>query len=271
MAVAFYRRSHSCSGAGVDNVLCPPRPSRGMQSGLWWTSASGYRRHILREQVAITDRRSHSALRASGGRLEGSWFCPLRILARRPVFTLWDSGLHWIVKGFGFSPFKIGLLVAIPNLIAVLGMVFWARNSDRTGERYWHAAFGMSHRCLGDGYHGSSRFFSRCRYRRSPPSLRAGRQRRQAAVVELTDRVFRWWRGRSIALINSLGTLGGFIGPYMIGSSGQNSGHFGRGLYWVALYAHLIGCNNRCFATCQKGVSGQNNHDSKGVFLCLAL
>jgi len=38
----------------------------------------------------------------------------------------------------------------------------------------------------------------------------------------------------SIGLINSLGTLGGFVGPYMIGSSGQSSGHFSRGLYWVA-------------------------------------
>jgi ACS family tartrate transporter-like MFS transporter len=37
----------------------------------------------------------------------------------------------------------------------------------------------------------------------------------------------------SIGLINSLGTLGGFVGPYMIGSSGETNGHFGRGLFLV--------------------------------------
>src|SRR5712675_2878469 len=41
---------------------------------------------------------------------------------------------------FRLSVFNVGLLVAIPNLIAVIGMVLWSRNSDRTGERYWHAA-----------------------------------------------------------------------------------------------------------------------------------
>jgi ACS family tartrate transporter-like MFS transporter len=34
-------------------------------------------------------------------------------------------------------------------------------------------------------------------------------------------------------LINSLGTLGGFAGPYMIGATNGASGHFSRGLYLV--------------------------------------
>ena len=37
----------------------------------------------------------------------------------------------------------------------------------------------------------------------------------------------------SIGLINSLGTLGGFAGPYMIGSTNGTSGNFARGLYLV--------------------------------------
>jgi len=37
----------------------------------------------------------------------------------------------------------------------------------------------------------------------------------------------------SIGLINSLGTLGGFVGPYMIGSTNGTSGNFTRGLYLV--------------------------------------
>jgi len=38
----------------------------------------------------------------------------------------------------------------------------------------------------------------------------------------------------SIGLINALGTLGGFVGPYMIGAS-EAGGHFAGGLY-------LVGC-----------------------------
>ena len=37
----------------------------------------------------------------------------------------------------------------------------------------------------------------------------------------------------SIGLINSLGTLGGFAGPYMIGSTNGTTGNFTRGLYLV--------------------------------------
>jgi ACS family tartrate transporter-like MFS transporter len=37
----------------------------------------------------------------------------------------------------------------------------------------------------------------------------------------------------SIGLINSLGTLGGFAGPYMIGASNGATGNFSRGLYLV--------------------------------------
>jgi ACS family tartrate transporter-like MFS transporter len=37
----------------------------------------------------------------------------------------------------------------------------------------------------------------------------------------------------SIGLINSLGTLGGFVGPMMIGASKAGGGHFSRGLYMV--------------------------------------
>jgi ACS family tartrate transporter-like MFS transporter len=37
----------------------------------------------------------------------------------------------------------------------------------------------------------------------------------------------------SIGLINSLGTLGGFVGPYMIGANQGTGGHFSRGLSLV--------------------------------------
>jgi ACS family tartrate transporter-like MFS transporter len=93
---------------------------------------------ILREQTDIKDPRSHSAWRALA-----DW----KVLTLSLAYFGTSAGLYtigfWaplIVKALGFSVFHVGLLLAIPNLIAVIGMVLWSRNSDRTGERYWHAA-----------------------------------------------------------------------------------------------------------------------------------
>src|SRR5260370_23994723 len=98
----------------------------------WLSSA------IQREQTGIKDPRSHSAWRALA-----DW----KVLALSIAYFGTSAGLYtigfWaplIIKGLGFSVFHVGLLVAIPNLIAVISMVLWSRNSDRTGARYWHAA-----------------------------------------------------------------------------------------------------------------------------------
>ena len=43
-----------------------------------------------------------------------------------------------IIRQFGFTSFGTGALNAIPSVIAVVAMVWWARHSDRHGERTWH-------------------------------------------------------------------------------------------------------------------------------------
>ena len=95
-------------------------------------------REIAAEQAAIRGPGSHSMWRGLA-----DW----KVLALSLAYFGTSAGLYtigfWaplIVKGFGYPAFEIGLMVAIPNLIAVVGMVLWSRNSDRTGERYWHAA-----------------------------------------------------------------------------------------------------------------------------------
>ena len=46
-----------------------------------------------------------------------------------------------LIKATGVqSPLAIGLLTAVPNLFAVIGMILIARNSDRNRERRWHVA-----------------------------------------------------------------------------------------------------------------------------------
>jgi ACS family tartrate transporter-like MFS transporter len=191
----------------------------------WLSSA------IEREQAGIKDPRRHSAWRALA-----DW----RVLALSLAYFGTSAGLYtigfWapmIVKGLGFSVFNVGLLVAIPNLIAVVGMVLWSRNSDRTGERYWHAAIACLIGAVGmalAAQAGSSAFLAIAGL-----SLTAfGVSAAKPPLWCLPTTFFAGTAAAaSIGLINSLGTLGGFAGPYMIGSTQGTSGNYTRGLYLV--------------------------------------
>jgi ACS family tartrate transporter-like MFS transporter len=186
---------------------------------------------IQQEQAGIKDPRSHSAWRALA-----DW----KVLALSLAYFGTSAGLYtigfWaplIVKGLGFSVFNVGLLVAIPNLIAVIGMVLWSRNSDRTGERYWHAAIACLVAAVGMAV--AARAGSSAVLAIIGLSLTAfGVSAAKPPLWSLPTTFFAGTAAAaSIGLINSLGTLGGFAGPYMIGSTHGTNGHFSRGLYLV--------------------------------------
>jgi ACS family tartrate transporter-like MFS transporter len=191
----------------------------------WLTQA------ILAEQAAIKDPRSHSAWRA---------LMDWKVLALSLAYFGTSAGLYtigfWaplIVKGLGFSVFKIGFLVAIPNLIALVGMVLWSRNSDRTGERYWHAAIACVIAAVGMAM--AARAGSSAILAITGLSLTAfGVSAAKPPLWSLPTMFFGGTAAAAaIGLINSLGTLGGFVGPYMIGANSGGGEHFSRGLYLV--------------------------------------
>lgn len=173
------------------------------------------------------------------GRRQSVWrsLTDWRMLALSLAYFGTSAGLYtigfWaplIVKQLGFSSFRVGLLVAIPNLVAVVGMVLWSRNSDRTGERYWHAAIACVIAALGMAVAasaGSSAVIALIGL-----SLTAfGVSAAKPPLWSLPTMFFAGTgAAASIGLINSLGTLGGFVGPWMIGSADQASGHFSGGL-----------------------------------------
>jgi MFS transporter, ACS family, tartrate transporter len=186
---------------------------------------------IQQEQTSIKDPRGHSTWHALT-----DW----RVLALSLAYFGTSAGLYtigfWaplIIKGLGFSVFRVGLLVAIPNLIAVIGMIFWSRNSDRTGERYLHAAVACLIAAIGMVI--AARAGSSALLAIAGLSLTAfGVSAAKPPLWSLPTTFFGGTAAAaSIGLINSLGTLGGFAGPYMIGSSNGASGNFTHGLYLV--------------------------------------
>ena len=69
----------------------------------------------------------------------------LRVIALSLVYFGTSAGLYtlgiWapqIIKEFGLTYLQVGILNAVPGVIAVVAMVLWARHSDRSAERTWH-------------------------------------------------------------------------------------------------------------------------------------
>ncbi|MGH9598319.1 MAG: MFS transporter, partial [Terracidiphilus sp.] len=84
-----------------------------------------------------------------------------RVLMLALIYGGTSAGLYsmglWsplIIKQFGFSPLTVGWLNAIPSVVAAVGMVLWARRSDRTQERIWHTAIPCFVACAGLAWAG---------------------------------------------------------------------------------------------------------------------
>jgi MFS transporter, ACS family, tartrate transporter len=146
-------------------------------------------------------------------------------------FALW---LPQLVKASGeFTNFEVGMITAIPYAAAAVGMVLVGRSSDRTGERHLHLALPALVGALG--------FIA---------VTRTGSTGLLIAALCLCAFGVLGWLGPfwalptaflreqaaagGIALINSMGAVGGFVGPYLIGDIKERTGEFAPGLLVLA-------------------------------------
>src|SRR6202047_5170335 len=124
--------------------------------------------------------------------------------------------LPQIVKAFGFSNAQTGFVTAVPYLFGTVAMILWARHSDATRERVKHVGFPLLLTAAALGV---------CGYINDPYVTMVALT--VAAIGTFcTFGVFwtlptAWLSGTAaagaIALINSIGNLAGFGGPYLIG------------------------------------------------------
>ena len=140
----------------------------------------------------------------------------------------------------GVSDLKIGLLSAIPYVAAAVAMVLVGAHSDRSGERRWHAAlpaFAGAIALTGAAYATSV----------GPAILAIS-----IAVLGVFSMLGPFWAmptgilsgaaaAAGIAIINSIGNLGGFVGPYVIGVVHTSSGQFKGGLLLVGAALAMSG------------------------------
>jgi MFS family permease len=146
--------------------------------------------------------------------------------------TLW---VPQIVKSWsGLSDLKVGMISAIPYVGAALGMVLIGISSDRHRERFLHIAIPSAIGAVG---------FVACAYVISPVAGIIALT--VAAVGDYSTRGPFWaLPGRflagsaaaaGIALINTRGALGGFVGPYLVGFLKSLTGSFESSLLCLAL------------------------------------
>jgi ACS family tartrate transporter-like MFS transporter len=141
--------------------------------------------------------------------------------------------LPQIVKGLGGSDMRTGLLTAAPYVIGTIGMVVWSQSSDRNKERKWHfiiacllgAAGLIAAGALGSTYGALVAiaiatigiYGSKPSFWPMPSEFLTG----TAAAG-------------GIALVNCIGNLGGFAGPYAVGWIKDSTGDFSAALYFLA-------------------------------------
>ena len=151
------------------------------------------------------------------------------------IIALYGLGL-WlpqIVKAMGFSNLETGFVVALPYVASTIAMILWARSSDTLRERVWHVAIPAlfaSASLIAAGFLGANLwailaltgasigiYAALVTYWTLPPSFLGG----TAAAG-------------GIAFINSVGNLGGFFGPTLMGWLKQSTGGYAAGMFVLA-------------------------------------
>jgi len=163
-----------------------------------------------------------------------------RVLALALIYFGTSAGLYtlgiWapqIIKELGVSSMTVGLLNAIPPIISVVAMILWSRHSDKTNERTWHVALACLTAAVGLAIAaGTGSMFGLI------AALTIVNVGISCSKPPLWSMPTMFLSGAAaatgIATINSIGNLGGFAGPAMIGWVKDQTGSFAGGLYFVA-------------------------------------
>ena len=162
-----------------------------------------------------------------------------RVLALALIYFGTSAGLYtlglWaplIIRQYGFTALETGLLNGIPSVLAVVAMVMWARHSDKAQERTWHVVIPCALACIGFIFAGQAN--TALLIVLALVVVNVGISAAKAPLWAMPS-MFLSGAGAAagIAMINSVGNLGGFVGPFAIGWLKNVTGGYAAGLYVV--------------------------------------
>ena len=145
-----------------------------------------------------------------------------------------------VLKGLGQSNMMTGFMAAVPYLLGMIGLVVFGWSSDRYNERRWHfavtcafGALGLAGAAFTNGSYAQLAMMtlatigiygSRPPFWPMPSNFLTG----TAAAA-------------GIAMINSVGNLGGYFGPFAVGWIRQSTNSFEPALYALSGVILLAG------------------------------
>jgi ACS family tartrate transporter-like MFS transporter len=160
------------------------------------------------------------------------------------VAACWYGLTLWLPKMIksvsGTSNLATGVISAVPYLAAAVAMSYWGMRSDRSGERRWHLA--------GAAFAGAAALCLAAYVTSAVATIAA----LSLAMLAVDSTFGPFWAASTsvlkgataaagIALINSVGNLGGFCAPYMMGLMKAGTGGFRGGLLVLGAAAAIGG------------------------------
>jgi len=138
-----------------------------------------------------------------------------------------------VIQTFDLTPLRIGFLTAIPYLFAAIAMVVWGAHSDRSGERIFHVALPLFLAALAFAW---SAFTGQLWLTMVALTL---------ATLGIYAAIGTFWSlptailtgtgaAAGLALVNSMGNLGGLAGPSIVGIVREAMGSFTAALLFLA-------------------------------------
>ena len=196
------------------------------------------RSELGREEQQKLEQRRYSALQALAS--PRVWHLVLIYFGMTTGNYALQSWTPQLVKSLSslYSNSMIGLLVTIPNLVGMAAMIMVSRSSDRKLERRYHVAIPAIVAAGALVLLGATRspFYSLILL----SLLAAGVYSCFGPFWPLPSEFLTGFSAAAgIALINSIGNLGGFAGPYMIGTIATRTGNLYAGLAIVGVLLFL--------------------------------
>jgi MFS family permease len=147
--------------------------------------------------------------------------------------------LPQIVKSLGVSITLVGYIVAVPSILALFGVIYWGRRSDRKQERFGHAAFA--------NFLAAAALLVAMTLQ--DPIIRGAAI--SIAFASTLCMVVPFWTipgtylagaqaAGAIAAVSAVGVTGGFVAPFFVGYMKDLTGNFEAGFLVIAIFGMVI-------------------------------
>ena len=145
--------------------------------------------------------------------------------------TLW---MPLIVQAMGFSNLLVGFIVPIPYVASVVAIILWGYSSDKSGDRIWHVA--LPTLLAAFGFAGAAVFTDNTLVLACLTAAMVGLTAAASPHFVLASSFLRGSAAAgSIALLNSGTSLGGFVGPTLVGVLKDQTGTYALAMAVLAL------------------------------------